>query len=746
MPPNQIERQHQDELPFSSIAFIPLLNQKNYYTEYLRKDDQFRMVRNTRETVVNNLKRRKLAKSGGGASSATPTAVTADAEDPDDEMDIDDSNRVLVLHPGSESIKMGWSTDIDAVNVLNLIAHKSSTPCEPPLDPKRHQVERKSNIIDMVDSPSFLELKAPIRESFKERMKYYKRRMLPNSTEQCLLFNRKGQSELIDDPLIEFDTIFSDNSPENYLIGEDVLRIGDLKNWNVRSPFTSGSKSGFNDFDESYSTPEELYGDIELILRESFKSKFDIQYKDYCNINLMLVLPNIYSKTYIETMMEILLVRMNFKNVAFIQEALASSFGAGLSSSCIVDIGSRGIHIACVEDGVVVEHSRIELDYGLNDVLRVWGKSLINQQLKWPINLLDIRDFWTLRNSMKECITFDDESVGIKTTNLIVKHRENEREKVKCEKFILKVWDDVMTSPMGLFYPNIFIESNEESVLINGDSKFNQMSLDQLTPVRKIHETPVLASKSGEFEGYVNESSTSALQKLQESNIGFADIGHKETLEILSEIYHDSEPNTAGGGGAKRVRASKFNTNEWLNEKFRDQFKEDSKDSDGLSSSLRRNMTPLDIAIAQSITVAGCEDEERMENFWSNVCVVGGGGCIKGIETMLIDRLHMNRDKLMSNSKLFECVKKMKDWRKGKGNETFELSDDQMAKLEKILSQGVESNIDVMGPSDLNPVTIGWKGGCVYAKLRVIEEMWVSQEDWELLGGRSIRYGGLFVN
>lgn len=743
MPPHQIERQHQNELPFSSIPFVPLLNQKNYYTEYLRKDDQFRMVRNTRETVVNNLKRRKLAKSTG--NSATPTAVGEPNDDPDDEIDIDDSNRVLVIHPGSESIKIGWSTDIDAICVLNLIAHKSSTPCELPFDPKRHQVERKSNIIDMVDSPSFLELKSPIKESFKERMKYYKRRMLPNSTEQCLLFNKKGQSELIDDQLIDFDSIFSDNYPNNYLIGEDVLKIGDLKNWKVRSPFTSGSKSGFNDFDKSYSSPEEIYGDIELILRESLKSNFDIQYKDYSNINIMLVLPNIYSKTYVETMMEILLVRLNFKNVAFIQEALASSFGAGLSSSCIVDIGARGIHISCVEDGVVVEHSRLELDYGLNDVNRVWGKSLINQQLKWPINLLDIRDFWTLRNSMKECITFDDESVGIKTTNLIVKHRENERKKVKYEKFILKVWDDVMTSPMGLFYPKIFIESNEESVLIENDnSNLNGMILSQLTPIRKINKLPILNTKSGEFEGYINESSTSALQKLQESKIGFAEIGSKDTLEILSEIYHDSEPNTAGGGGAKRVRTSKFNSNEWLNKKFRDQFKDDSTNE--LSSSLRKNLTPLDIAIAQSITVAGCEEVERMENFWSNVCVVGGGGCINGIESMLIDRLHMNRDNLMCNNKLYECIRKMKDWRKGNNNEPFELSEEQMGKLEKILNQGSESSIDVMGPSDLNPVTIGWKGGCVYAKLRVIEEMWVSQEDWELMGSRSIRYGGLFVN
>lgn len=735
-----IERVHQETLPFSSVPFVPLLNQKNYYTEYLRKDDQFRMVRNTRETVVVNLKRRKLAKAGGGggggggANSATATAEPDDDDDNDN--DNDPSERVLVLHPGADTLKLGWSTDIEAVSVPNLIAHRSATPHMLPSDPKRHIVERKVSTLDTVDSPTFAERKAPIRESFKDRMKYYKRRMLPNSTEQCLLFNRKGQSEVVEEGY-EIDTVLSKDA--RTLVGDQVLTIGDLENWTVRSPFASGSLSTFNDSDTNYTSAEEIYGDIELMLRHAFKTHFDVSAKDHQSINVMLVLPNAYSKAYVETMMEILLVRMNFKNVAFIQEALASSFGAGLSSSCIVDIGARGIHIACVEDGVVSEHSRVELDYGINDVIRMWGKSLINQQMQWRPNLSDVRDFFTLRQSLRDCATFDDEAVGINTTSILVKHREQGG--LKVERFILKVWDDVMTCPMGLFYPDVFDEPEEESVLMGTPQG---MPLAQLTPVRAIHTTPVLASKAGVFEGYVNESSLSPLQKLQECGASLTGVDPKLVLETLSEMYHDAEPNVPAG--AKKGRPSRLASEEWIRGKFDLGLDEDEDATKpGVSSFLRRNMTPLDAAIAQSIAAAGCEDPDKMENFWANVCVVGGGGCIKGVEGMLMDRLHMVRSNVLCNTKLHECIGKIKDWRKSKPADEFVLTDDQLGKLEKILGGGAEAPIDVMGPSDLNPATVGWKGGCVYAKLRVIEEMWVSQEDWELLGGRSIRYGGLFV-
>lgn len=766
----------QGNVPYSTIPAISALNQKNYYANYLKRDDQFRMVRNTRETVANNLKRRKMVHAARGsstASNATPDDVSttaADDDDDDEDGDADDleTDRVMVIHPGSESIKLGWSTDIDATKVLNLIAHKRSPGAQAPetlgLDPKRHQVERKNQMVDMVESDTFMQLREPIKESFRERMKYYNRRMLPNSTEQCRLFNKKGQCEELDDDDEEDEEDEEENAPHakqtklidssyeyNYVVGQDVLKITDLDNWIIRSPFSSSSQQGFNDTDMAYSVPEEVLGDIQLILEHSFSTHFGLKLNEHQNVNVMLVLPNIYSKVYVESLMQMLLVRMDFKNVAFIQESLSASFGAGLSSACIVDIGHRGIHIACVEDGVVMEHSRIELDYGFSDINRMMAKCLINQQMKYPVNMLNVRDLIAMGQCMQDCVTFDDEQVNIKTIDLVIKEPGQ-----KKKRHMLKVWDDVMICPMGMFYPEVFQEPKEESVVLEHECKDGQL-LSGLSPVRSIRSSPVMSTRSGKFEGYINESNPSALQTLQTNGINLNNLPLKSLLEVICEVYHDSDPNTAGGGGPKKVKGSKFNNLAWLPEGVQPEApKEAEEDGDEEDEeeakkgpldtlNLRKNMTPLDVAIAQSICLGASEDGARMEKLWSNICLAGGGGHIGGIENMLTDRLHMSRINSLCNTKIAECVKLMKEWRKN-ASESLNLDDSKLGELEAIITSGSEAAIDVMLPGELNPSTISWKGACVYAKIRVIEEMWVSQKDWELLGGRSIRYGGLFVS
>jgi actin-related protein 8 len=44
-----------------------------------------------------------------------------------------------------------------------------------------------------------------------------------------------------------------------------------------------------------------------------------------------------------------------------LQESLGASFGAGLSTACVVDVGATRTSVACVEDGMVLPETRLVL-------------------------------------------------------------------------------------------------------------------------------------------------------------------------------------------------------------------------------------------------------------------------------------------------------------------------------------------------------------------------------------------------
>lgn len=75
------------------------------------------------------------------------------------------------------------------------------------------------------------------------------------------------------------------------------------------------------------------------------------------------------------------------KAFTFFQESVAGAFAAGTflllflglllmisdvgsSTACVVDIGDQKVSISCVEEGVSLPHTRIQMNYGGRDVTR----------------------------------------------------------------------------------------------------------------------------------------------------------------------------------------------------------------------------------------------------------------------------------------------------------------------------------------------------------------------------------------
>jgi actin-related protein 8 len=857
----------ENNLSFSNIPQVLLINQKNYYTEYLKKDDNYQIIRNMKEKMNKKIKKKnddedddvetgiatennenKNDTTTNAATNATTTTTTttttittSSAADDNDE---DENEKTLVIHPGSHDIKIGWAEDVDPIIIPNVIGHirrdyEKTTKKKKVdrfdvtgLDPKRHLVEENEGDAEdeesyfvLDDNDTFQERKKPIISSYKERMKYYKRRILPNCHEACFNFNKKQQYEQpnledIGDDINNHDNLFikaskwiEQSGSRDYVIGEEVFRLNNEEEWIIRSPFlfTSNNSNnniigelGFNEQDINYSSKEEILGDIEIILYHIMKEKFGIKkMNEFKKINVVLIIPSLYRKSYVESMIELLLNRFSFKNASFIQEGLSSSFGLGVSTGCIVDIGNNNIHICCVDDGIIIEDSRISLDYGICDVIRNWGKNLINQQFPLvDINFKKLKDWKLLENIFYEHVTFDDSKTGVIQVGNFTYYENNK----KIRKYQFKCFDENILSAMGLFYPKIFIENNLDKGDTNDDKQSNRIVLNGLSPNKIINE-PLFEDMSSKFTGYENEETTSLLQDLQCKGINISELELEELVRKLIEL-NETISNSGGTVGSGRRGKNdglydedkdkdkdkdKDNKDAINNNNNRDKDKDkgnnDNNDNNDNNSnnmkikknkninsnnnsdfdinnnknttvSMRRNMTPLDKAIVESITISGLNDQNRLQKLYGNICLVGGGAKIDGFEGILMDRLSIVRNDILGNSRLIDVMGLVRGW-KTTVNENIDqkisspteeelklklkLTEEQISDIDTLLKTGENINLDVTGKSNvIDPSALSWKGGCVYARLKVAEELWISNKDWSVLGSRSLVYGSVF--
>jgi actin-related protein 8 len=56
--------------------------------------------------------------------------------------------------------------------------------------------------------------------------------------------------------------------------------------------------------------------------------------------------------------------------VFFHQESVCATFGSGVSSACVVDVGDQKTSVSCVEDGLCQPPTRLVLHYGGSDISR----------------------------------------------------------------------------------------------------------------------------------------------------------------------------------------------------------------------------------------------------------------------------------------------------------------------------------------------------------------------------------------
>lgn len=279
---------------------------------------------------------------------------------------------------------------------------------------------------------------------FKIYRRNNKRRVLPNSRELVVNWNTRNPPETIsehNDPLRIDWTEIPRPAPE-YMTGHAALRIPD--NTRPRYKLSWPWQHGWLN-EKAYSSKTILYRDFFLIIEEAIKNQLNLtRKKDWAQYSCVFVIPDLYEKAVVAATLHELLRDFGFQRVCFMQESVAATFGAGYSISCIVDVGHQKTSVCCVDEGLCVENSRINLKYGGDDVTETFVKMMLFDHFNYSDMNLNRRYDYLLAEELKQKFcTLDDTHISVQMYEFHLRASGQD-----TRKYQFKTYDEIMLAPL----------------------------------------------------------------------------------------------------------------------------------------------------------------------------------------------------------------------------------------------------------------------------------------------------------
>lgn len=704
-----------------SWPMTPMINQKNYYTEYLKRDDQIMVFRQQQEEAV----RAQALLAEKERQAAAAAAVDPNAMDIDSQAVVDDAaanvaaeeqeeatlgSKVIVIHPGSQNLRIGLANDALPKSLPNVIARHADKAEyeEEERSPKRMKVvDDDGDEVESDDAMFGEEFETEFNKmsnELKVRMRHNKRRILPNSRDLVLSYNRRTPPEIIKEHNDPYRVDWTEMTKKSeYFVGHEALRIPDNSNPRYRLfwPIRYGT---FNERD--YKSKRRVLEDVSTIIEDAIKKELKLEKKDLKTYSCVLVVPDLYEKNYVTEMLDLLLKEFWFSQVCIIQESLAASFGAGYSQACIVDIGAQKTSICCVEEGMCVQESRLNLKYGGQDVTEGLLQMMLSNNFPYQeINLWHRYDYLLAEELKIKYCTLNDSDISVQAHDFHLRTPDND-----TKKYSFKTYDEVMLAPLTHYNPTLLDHSEklrgrrslwERSYDLYDGHPNDPLSTAQLQLFQSLAPRPPTPEPS------LNPSLTTPARPAQPgfpSTFGM----HLSTTDTprssaAGSPVPEGTPNAAGSATPLQPGMLIFNSGGGgsvgapNNGSGRSPL-ELAEERDKIVP-----VMPLDRAIVESITHAAKGEEKKIRDFLSGIMVVGGGGLVSGFNHMLEEKMR--------------ALKPSKDYQ---------------------IIIGVP-------PRELDPQVIVWKGASVFGKLRGTNDSWIRQNEYDMLGARLLTYKCLWT-
>ncbi|XP_072328584.1 actin-related protein 8 isoform X1 [Scyliorhinus torazame] len=511
------------------------------------------------------------------------------------------SNFIVVIHPGSSTLRIGRAADTLPVGVPHVIArrHKQQGQIRYE-DPWLHRDglskpesnEQRQNGLKMVD-----------QAIWSKKMSNGARR-IPAPPDQVRAYNKQMRSAVLDTNSGVRWTNTS-HQPE-FLVGEEALYVNPSDCYNVHWPIRRGQ---FNLHAGPGGSLTAVLADLETIWTFAIQKFLEIPRKDLKYYRCILLIPDIYNRQHVKELINILLNNIGFSGAVVQQESICATFGSGLSSACVVDVGEQKTSVCCVEDGVSQRNTRLRLAYGGSDVTRCFFWLMQRSGFPYRTCQLFNRMDCLLLQQLKETFCHLDQDIsGIQDHEFKVRQPDS-----PALLFQLRQGDEKLQAPMALFYPTTFGIVGQKITSLqhrsHGDSEdpYDEHYLvatqsKQEQAAKAIAERKALAKYAG-FEGESGIQNTDSAEK-----------SHSHELE-LGMSQHDC---LLGGIDSEDLPAALMARKTTV-------------------SQFEGKALGLDKSILHSIDC--CGSDETKKKMYSSILVVGGGLMFHGTQEFLQHRI-----------------------------------------------------------------------------------------------------------
>ncbi|KAK0076012.1 hypothetical protein PV325_006017 [Microctonus aethiopoides] len=405
---------------------------------------------------------------------------------------------VIIIHPGSQNLRMGRASDLNPITILNAIARKRKLPNGiayrdaflPSLAVKTKELTQAME-----------ESRLVVSHTLQSCLQSDGRRRYATPPQQIAAFNRRSNPEIHSSSTDEWIK----NTDRDIIVGDDILNLSPDDNYNIHFPYRRGELHVHSGLGGSLKS---VLADLKTIWEFVLKEKMNIPIRDLKHYRAVLIIPDIYNRQYLKELTTLILCEMNFGGCFFLQDHVAATFGAGLGYACVVDVGDQKTSVSCVEDGISHRNTRVRMDYGGGDITQTFFWLL--QKCAFPYKACDPSnklDALLLEQLKKDFCHVDLNICGSQEKTFCVK-----KPNALTEKYTLQVGDECLVAPLSLFQPELF----------------------KVTGVHNVHiqKRYIGDPEDPHDENYLRETSRRGMKENLE-----------QTLEMQEEIAHTTNVN-----------------------------------------------------------------------------------------------------------------------------------------------------------------------------------------------------------
>ncbi|XP_041459448.1 actin-related protein 8-like isoform X2 [Lytechinus variegatus] len=351
---------------------------------------------------------------------------------------------VIVIHPGSYWLRIGRASDPYPVAIPQVIARRNHGMEKDRFEEKllhRNGIGHSGSCAHREQALKMVE------QAIWSRKTSQGHRRESVHTSEVHSFNDSVSHQSVD----EFTDMSWTDTANNaeYFIGDQALYLENSSDYNIQWPMKHGQLNLHNNVGGSISA---VIQDLCTLWGHVLDKSLGIPPGELEKYRAILLIPDIYHRPHIKELVKLLLIDLRFEAAIVHQESVCATYGSGLCSACVVDVGDQKTSVCCVEDGLSHRNTRVCMTYGGKDITRTFTWLLEKARFPYreckPETTMDA----LLLIELKETFChLDQDFDGIQILDFQVCYPNQ-----PMLTYQMKLGDETLQAPMAIFYPQLF--------------------------------------------------------------------------------------------------------------------------------------------------------------------------------------------------------------------------------------------------------------------------------------------------